>query len=551
MEPDTSSSEVYCDTASLHSGIDKSSKQTATPLQILDMPDELLIKIFDAVNNPIVSQPTLYHFFEEPWHHDVASIKNVRLACRRFCNASSHLLITHIDVTVTSASVQHLEEVLQHPTISKGIQAIRVFLDYYSPSLADDTSLFTNFATKNIQQVARVTEYMRERTQRLDIPDDSILQLLGTYRRVEHSWQQMLINDPKDIADNDIQKDWAALKTVQDQYRRCLEDQITIMQNGAGFAQRVALAIRKAPTVRWVEFRTGFQEQRLGLAQLVDLIHDLPRLIKPQMLQSWPHEAPSGAATEYPLLELLVTLPLAIHRADVSSIIGFQTSLGSLPSNLPFNLTEGEVFELQALAKTIKVLIFRGFNPLNLENSESKHSPKTDIPQFLSTFTCSSSIRRLDLDFSFLCKGVADEDDPDDYPGNEYQHDLMVPPRLDSLLTLGIWPNLELLSLGSCSLQLEDLRIILQNSQRRVYVELKRTHMCKGSWAEALDLLRTMANQVSNVIKPSGAECASMTREEQDRIFKATYTPVYLPSVCSQYLRGLLDGNPLRSIDIG
>lgn len=91
------------------------------PLRIMDLPDELLMRIFTYAR--ITFYKDEFCSFERHLNFDtVADIKNLGLTCRRFCNASSHLLLQSLRVDMTKpSSLERLEEVSRHPTIRKGL----------------------------------------------------------------------------------------------------------------------------------------------------------------------------------------------------------------------------------------------------------------------------------------------------------------------------------------------------------------------------------------------------------------------------------------------
>lgn len=132
--------QARCIVDSLHYSMrevaDASSRSRLRPLNILDLPNELLRKIFE---DSMMEGESNEDYLLIPEYRDwgcVENIRNTRLTCRRFCNTSSHLLVRHVDVTMNPSSIAHLEEVARHPLISYGVQAVRVHLNYFSAELA-------------------------------------------------------------------------------------------------------------------------------------------------------------------------------------------------------------------------------------------------------------------------------------------------------------------------------------------------------------------------------------------------------------------------------
>lgn len=122
------------------------STSRASPRTISDLPVEILRMIFGYVRDCSGQDPirghdddSLLHFrlnrdnscwgpYEFTPENDIKSIKNVRLTSRLFCAASSDLLISCMEVNISSASLAYVEEISQHSTISKGVQAVRIDL---------------------------------------------------------------------------------------------------------------------------------------------------------------------------------------------------------------------------------------------------------------------------------------------------------------------------------------------------------------------------------------------------------------------------------------
>lgn len=107
---------------------------------IFQLPDELLVKISEDVRGDLISDED-----DEFSITGIRAIKNLRLTCRRLCDASSHLLLQRLDVALTSSSLQHLEMVSRHPTISRGIRSLQICVGVYDPRLASN---FQSYVTK-------------------------------------------------------------------------------------------------------------------------------------------------------------------------------------------------------------------------------------------------------------------------------------------------------------------------------------------------------------------------------------------------------------------
>jgi hypothetical protein len=111
---------------------------------MLDLPNELLRLIFQSVKG-VVGDFYDYDDDDEDqirysgqWAANTASIKNIRLTCRRFHANSSHLLIHRIDVSLTEQSLARLEDIVRHSLIGKGVTTVRIDARFYADNFGRD-----------------------------------------------------------------------------------------------------------------------------------------------------------------------------------------------------------------------------------------------------------------------------------------------------------------------------------------------------------------------------------------------------------------------------
>ncbi|KAE9362683.1 hypothetical protein N431DRAFT_358420, partial [Stipitochalara longipes BDJ] len=218
---------------------------------ILDMPDEILIKIFEHVKG---WQP------DEQWFSERASsvdeIKNLRLTCRRFCNTTSHLLMHFVIVELNPSSLYHLEEVSRHPTISKGILCVRVVLSYYDSYLADNIDVF---ASHHAHKLSEATEFAERTTHSqadlYNVPEEIIIagvkkawKIIGEWRNF-HAIDNMVNEDSHDEPGSTYRK---VLRRGYEEYRKHYVEQERLRKEGA-FIKAVAEAFARMPAARRLE----------------------------------------------------------------------------------------------------------------------------------------------------------------------------------------------------------------------------------------------------------------------------------------------------------
>lgn len=118
-------------------------------LSLLDLPDELLLEIFDCFKGWVDSDQEFYHINLEV---DTRSIQNSRLTCRRLCDISSHLLVPCVYVIPTLSSLEFLKQVTSHPKISRGTRVFRIDASFYGARIANDIRRFAVLCSRKVRE---------------------------------------------------------------------------------------------------------------------------------------------------------------------------------------------------------------------------------------------------------------------------------------------------------------------------------------------------------------------------------------------------------------
>ncbi|KAK4214112.1 hypothetical protein QBC37DRAFT_482480 [Rhypophila decipiens] len=121
-------------------------------LGVLDLPNELLLKIFKCLEDFEIDWADTLGWNTWPGNRNKEAIKNSRLVCRRFCDLSSQFLVRLIRVAPNMESVSRLEDISRHPTISKGVAEVWLAPNFHSPSL-DDLQRFTSYILSQLNLV--------------------------------------------------------------------------------------------------------------------------------------------------------------------------------------------------------------------------------------------------------------------------------------------------------------------------------------------------------------------------------------------------------------
>lgn len=129
--------------------IEVMSRRGLRDLHILDLPEEILCQIFDHLRGA-PSEVAAGDFSCS--RYDAREIKNVRLTCRRFNGASSHLLLSFVTLDLDVASMSRIRAISKQPLVRKGVRGIKVRTRFYDENLARN---LRDFAIHNMAKVDR------------------------------------------------------------------------------------------------------------------------------------------------------------------------------------------------------------------------------------------------------------------------------------------------------------------------------------------------------------------------------------------------------------
>lgn len=499
------------------------SRPSLRPLTILDLPYEILVQISKHVKG---------------WHPDplfaafmysqgVSEIKNLRLTCWRFCNASSQFLIPLVRVELNSASVSQLNKISKHPTISQGVRAVKVILDYYDYELANDIALFAEYSAYNLRRHTEFSEYNV-----LDKTDESVatdLEIIRKSRELENVWMSFA-EDTVTLTDNVSALD--LLRRAHEEYKSRTADQTQVYENGA-FFRSVGTAIGRMPLATRLEFSEwdfqGSRHKRTGSCREGDDDFYLWQMLLPMR---W--DVGREWALGSPHADVLVDLPIAVHEAGtVLKCLDLQIS--SLPDRHE-TLTAAETRKLSMAVQQVTVINIR-MRGEHLADSESAHDPAylEYCRQYIDALSNTDSIE--DISLNLQC-----------FTGQ----DMPLTADIGSLMTFRLWQNLANVTWQDVLLYQMDLERFFRLVHKPLeYLYLESVCLLSGSWAETLEILRAapLGSRVT-LLDPLGAECDDLESEEKARIFGTPNDEVWRKSPAEKYVIGYLRLNPLKADEV-
>lgn len=181
---------------------------------------------------------------------DVEQIKKLRLTCRRFCVTSSHLLMFYAKVDMTSQSLAHLDEVSRHPTISKGIRAVKICLGrHFDPDIARDTRAFALYQGTKLRNYLDSWEMSIQHRYPLgEISRDALQRAIDRGTIIADSFDEAAQHGLNETCPEHV-----LLRAAQECYRQHHETQL-LLQKGP-FAQAIISAMMRMPTATWLSIQ--------------------------------------------------------------------------------------------------------------------------------------------------------------------------------------------------------------------------------------------------------------------------------------------------------
>ncbi|KAI0141648.1 hypothetical protein GGR57DRAFT_403703 [Xylariaceae sp. FL1272] len=202
----------------------------APSFRILELPDEILALVFEAVRSSTAQNLGFSH-----------EIANTRQVCRKFCATSSHLLTNHVAVTFQSKSIERFQWISHHPILSKSILNVRVDLAYYHSELAANLPTFAGLLSKELDKATHDWVSGRHKDHHACLSAVEIGDIHNEYFSAAQTWQN--------IADGVETKSCTATEALQvchREYQRRYKDQRWILGSGS-FVKTICNAIARMP----------------------------------------------------------------------------------------------------------------------------------------------------------------------------------------------------------------------------------------------------------------------------------------------------------------
>lgn len=590
-------------------------------LNILSLPDELLVGIFEAVHpgRPASSSG------------DIASL---RLVSRRFAACSSHLLVPYVRLDgIVPESLARLEEISHHPTISKGVRTVRLVARFYTPTLAADLRQFAWYAVNTVfGRALRYREAFDEEENGVDTDDpvdvlrmidrrEECAEVLENVKAALRTWSRVPIDNgvvedlfaaggPPSSWDVDLDKsdqEYIALRRRRDSgsgerdetekgrhmqllrlahatYRLRYQKQEMLRRDGA-FVRRFAASMARMPRAKSLEiydFAPDDDDDNItaqdgsdndGEPNVFSPYYEYDGLINTDALvrpMSW-DEATDRNLGDPPAAEVLFGLPIAIQRSGAHlDSISVKTST-SAERYYPLLRSSAAARDLGLAVShmRLKSFIFLHQEGLRARGVMGGAGPSLGGVQafddFISAMTNSDALERLWLRLDGGCMWSSDGDldrepgyrfglgsllssSPESYFDSNYDFG---PPLARGGGLLPWRDSLRDIHLSDIAVHLSDLQCLADQLRilgtRLDILTLRRVHLLSGTWAEALEILRTVEVEYEKEIaEPQGAECDDVTMMLGGRYDVVFGRSDGVRTLADEFINGDTKQNPLR-----
>lgn len=500
------------------------------PLEIFDLPDEVLSRIFEFVRGGKRIYEKDLHFVE--WGPSTESIRHVRLTCHRFCETSSHLLLDYIPVCLTRQSLAHLEEVSRHPLLSKGVRAIKLSLNpYYDAVHANDIQAFAAYNASKLRETVEYWETVQSNFQ--NAPKGLTETIVKAYS-LANSWDQVAAQGI-----NATDTYHMLLLKAYEKYGTGYRDYMDLCNS---LAQRIASAMERMPTASWLS-----TDDCRHIGQYITTLRpndlDSPdslqeKLAMPLGDMHWSSRKEMRKCDlEPPPFYLISDLLLSIQQVGVT-LKGLDLGTPPPADGVSIAQTTREQSELLAAARQLKTIQFHPRNNCwETEWSERPAEAWKPIIKFLTHLIRTESLQKLDLNFYFMMN-------------DDHQPTLSMAPIIMSFA----WPNLEILRFNG-PFYFEELRFVVERLDKKVKLQWSGFLM-SGSWAGVLDFLKGTTLKQIEVGDVNGSiygqEHEEMSAGERKVVFEGDYRVQWnVGSLATQYVRGWRESNPVREWENG
>ncbi|KAK3323780.1 hypothetical protein B0T19DRAFT_463648 [Cercophora scortea] len=506
-------------------------------VNILHLSQEILQLIFNYLIHPSPCDDL----------QSFSDIQSARLTCRRFHDASSHMLFESITVDLTRSSLSRLDRVSRHPFFSKGVRNVKVVLRFFEPP-PETVVDFVDFMAARVRKRLRIEEGHVRTALRLSFQSSTVGRYEEVHARAREllsMWQRLKVEGVNPDAEGETR---CHSKFVTSMYREYREryDELESLRPGVEFCRAITVAMARMPRARRLEITDGpIAGQERGLSRSIFTVpkefdfHDIYTYILHPLNGK---EVTDTATRGPPVRKVVMALPGLLHRVGVRlTELDIQLScLEKYPP--PVAKSDGGSQSQTSLAISgLTQFSFKleHFIRLLAAGTEvTRTRPKGDdlchlLHHFLDT---AASLKTIKLDMSY----------EDTFHTTVTKTEISI----GEILTVRRWENLAHFTLRRASMHLAALRKFVDNLRQPLEtLTLENIMLLSGTWEDVLDILREKGcrHQPGHILEDP------LSKDKRDDAYKKRVKVTFKKdgyfrrSLAEKYISGEpFEENPLR-----
>ena len=462
-----------------------------------------------------------YYWDPAPWNIQ-NDIKNVRLTSRRFCEASTPLLIEFVRVYLTSASLERLEAIARHPIFSKSVKTVEFNVSFYDAALVRDKALFAYCCAVDLSQECELRE--RSRSPASDMK--RLYNLADEWRRIgsNEAWW----TDPNNSS--------RLLKAAHDRYRSLFEDQEAMKEDNIHLT-RLSGALKQLPGLSSIVVSDQEHKRRYWRGSDAAPDSEDEEIIS-RFMTAYRWKGRFGNSDRcQPPTPFLFDLFNVFHSANIRPAT-FEINI-TPPNDL--RTLECEDRQLQMISEVmdratdVSVTVDRWARKNSFaEDNARSYQEIVHVARLTTAIFSSRQLKSLKLSFG---------DFPTLSSPSDGSRPYVQPPqiRLGEVLPATLWPDLTSVSLTHIPMSLSELASFVER-QRDTIVKFKAEGLWlfDGTWSHGIELLRGLGRLEDIAFQwPKGGE------------FGDRYIKGYKADTVRDFILGTSSINPLREMASG
>lgn len=471
-----------------------------------EFPEELLHKIVSYFES---SFDETWRRFDSECDINTRTIQSLRLTCKRLCQISSPLLIPYIHISPNLSSLDRVDEVLKSPTISQGLR--RIFVDVRMLEPRDFENFFM-FRERMLRDMLGDPD-MRRRGAGLKGRE-----FFEEANRVRWIMEELYTSESYGMISfllaDELNEHQLSIKQGFQQehahHQKLYQEQMESLRSGRFMRTLASAAAGIRPGV--CVYISDEQKGSVSLSDLTKALRkhgdrevDFNFVIKFTGMddrQSWSDWGAPGwdDQTRKSLQSILYELPPAM-RAAGGNLTGFMVDMGG---DLVFperDMTQKEVSALEQGSRSLKTFHFQIEESMRIK----------PVSTFLSAVIGSGQISNLSLDLKL---------DTPDYSTVSSKPSTIGLLRLPETCQSN---KLKTLSLKKFDMHLGELKKLLSVLKSETDIIFYEVTLLSGTWAEALDCIRSKAGVGSRLMQPRGSEVYYMRPDDRVTFFGSIY----------------------------